>query len=278
MAMWFEERYQDRVRFALKVKRQRFHGRSEYQSIDVFETDALGAALALDGVFQTSIEDEYIYHEMLVHPALTTASSIKNVVVVGGGDGGSVREVLRYPEVEHVTLCELDQKVVEVCREHLPELAVPWDDPRLEVRFGDGVAFLEAAGPGSFDVILVDGPDPVGPAEGLFESPFYQRCKACLAPGGVLALQSESPFLMAQDFVRIVRTVRGVFPRAQPYYAPVPVYVGGAWSFTHASTEADPLEPKPERLAVAEADARYYSSDIHRAAFVQPPVLRKRLA
>ncbi len=198
-------------------------------------------------------------------------------VVIGGGDGGTVREVLRYREVESVTLVELDKMVVEASQQHLTEMKVPWNDPRLTVRCEDGVAYLRDYQGEPFDVILVDGPDPVGPAEGLFQSPFYSACKARLRPEGVLATQSEAPMLMREDFVRIVKTLRSVFPKAQPYFGPVPIYVCGTWSWTIAGGANATFAPREERLAEIEAGCRYYNRDVHRAAFTLPNDLRKLL-
>ena len=276
MTLWFDETYEGRVRFGLKVTRSLFHGRSEYQEIDVVETAQFGKVLALDGVFQTSIGDEFHYHEMLVHPALTTAPNIRRVLVIGGGDGGSVREVLKYSEVQDVTLCELDEMVVRACQEHLSEFQVPWEDSRLTMVFRDGVAFLkEQTEP--FDVILVDGPDPVGPAAGLFQSPFYEVCKKSLSAGGVLAIQSEAPQLMSDEFVRIAKSLRNVFPKARPYFAPVPIYMSGSWGFGYASESADHLAIDEARAAAVEPTARYYSREIHRAAFAVPSGLKRQL-
>jgi spermidine synthase len=226
----------------------------------------------------TSVADEYFYHEMLVHPVLTTAPAIRRVLVIGGGDGGTLREVLRYPEVEHVTLCEIDGGVIDACKQHLTAFQVPWNDPRLELRIQDGIAYLGEVGGQPFDVILVDGSDPVGPAEGLFEGTFYQHCKRRLAPSGLLASQTEAPFFMREDFVRIVKNMRSVFNEAHPYFAPVPIYPSGSWSFTVAGSGLDPLQPRLERVRQIEAGCRYYNRDIHVAAFAQPNDIRKALA
>jgi spermidine synthase len=278
MGLWFEETFKDQVRLGLKVNRSLLHTRSDFQTIDIVDTDAYGVTLLLDGAYMTSVADEFFYHEMIVHPALTSAASIRRVLVIGGGDGGTVREVLRYPEVEHVTLCEIDGGVVEACKQHLTAFGVPWSDPRLEVRIADGVAYLNEPGAEPFDVILVDGSDPVGPAEGLFESSFYRSCQRRLTARGILASQTEAPFYMRDDFVRIVKTLRGVFSDARPYFAPVPIYPSGSWSWTLASMGSEPLEPRAERLQRIEAGCRYYNREIHAAAFVQPNDVRKALA
>ena len=274
---WFDETYGDRMRFGLRLKRTLFHAQSEFQSVDIVESELFGKALALGGTWQTSVGDEHFYHEMLVHPALTTAPKIARVLVIGGGDGGTVREVLRYPEVEAVTMVELDKLVTDACREHMPEFNVPWDDPRLTLLFRDGVAFLKEAGP-TYDVVLLDGPDPVGPAAGLFQSPFYEAAKRRLSPDGVFATQSESPVAMRQEFLLFVKALRSTFERVRPYFGPVPIYPSGSWSWTFASQSVDPLALIERRLAVAEAHCRYYNRDIHRAAFAVPSEIARALA
>jgi spermidine synthase len=274
MTDWVDETYGDRTRFGVRIKRALFRGQSEFQSVDVVESLAFGKALMLGGTWQTSVGDEHFYHELLVHPAMTTAPKIARVLVIGGGDGGTVREVLRYPEVEHVTMCELDKMVTDVCREHMPEFNVPWDDPRLTLLFRDGVAFLKESGP-RYDVILLDGPDPVGPAAGLFQSPFYEAAKRRLSPDGVFATQSESPVAMREEFLTIVQTLRGTFERVAPYFGPVPIYPSGTWSWTFASRSVDPVAILEARAEIAERTSRYYNRDVHRAAFAVPTEFRR---
>jgi spermidine synthase len=278
MALWFDETYGGKIRFGLRLKRSIFQGKSQFQSVDVVETEEFGRALALEDAWMTSERDEAHYHEMIVHPALTAATHIRRVLVIGGGDGGTVREVLRYPEVEHVTMVELDKMVVDVCKEHLPSFQVPWNDPRLVPRFEDGINYLRNYTGEPYNVILIDGSDPVGPAEGLYASPFYQSAKRCLVPGGVLVSQTESPIAMASDFARIVKTLRTSFTRAEPYFVPIPLYPSGMWSFSFASDAVDPLLFDATRAARIEGGARYYNRDIHRAAFAKPNFVRALLA
>jgi spermidine synthase len=278
MALWFDESYAGKIRFGLKLKRSLYQGKSEFQTVDVVETEEFGRALALEDAWMTSERDEAHYHEMIVHPALTTARSIRRVLVIGGGDGGTVREVLRYSEVESVVMVELDKLVVDVCKEHLPSFGVPWDDKRLSLRFEDGIAYLKQYSGEPYDVILIDGSDPVGPAEGLYASPFYESAKRCLTKDGVLVSQTESPIAMANDFARIVKTLRTSFKRAEPFFVPIPLYPSGMWSFTYASDAIDPTAFDPARVSRIEASARYYNRDIHRAAFAQPSFVRALLA
>jgi len=277
MALWFEETYGGKIRFGLRLKRSVYQGKSEFQTVDVVDTEEFGRALALEDAWMTSERDEAHYHEMIAHPALTAAKKIERVLVIGGGDGGTVREVLRHDEVKHVTMVELDKLVVDVCKEHLTSFGVPWNDPRLELKFGDGIAYLNEYKGELYDVILIDGSDPVGPAEGLYASPFYESAKRCLTPGGVVASQTESPIAMAEDFARIVKTLRTSFKRAEPYFVPIPLYPSGMWSFTFASDSVDPLVFDDARAARIEQSARYYNRDIHRAAFAKPSFVRKLL-
>lgn len=270
MALWFDEIYAGKIRFGLRLKRSLFHAKSDFQSVDVVETEEFGRALALEDAWMTSERDEAHYHEMIVHPALTCATRLERVLVIGGGDGGTIREVLRYPEVKQVTMVELDKLVVDACKEHLPSFGVPWSDPRLELKYEDGIAFLQNQADASYDVILIDGSDPVGPAEGLYSSPFYEQAKRCLTRGGIVVSQTESPVAMASDFARIVKTLRSSFQRAEPFFVPIPLYPSGLWSFTFASDTVDPLAFDEQRAARVEAVTRYYNRNIHRAAFAQP--------
>lgn len=277
MPLWFDEIFEGKARYGLKVKRTLYHNRSQYQTIDIFETNLFGKALALDGIFQTSVGDEYYYHEMLVHAALTTAPSINRVLVIGGGDGGSVREVLRYPEVERVTMVELDHMVVDACKQYLCEIGTAWTDPRLELLIEDGTLFVDTFQGQPFDVIIVDGPDPIGPAEGLIQDSFYRNCRKNLSEDGVMVVQSESPHIMAENFARIVRTLKGVFPNVYPYFGPVPIYASGGWSYTYATSRIDPLKIIETRFGQIESSCRYYNRDIHGSAFLQPNNIRKTL-
>lgn len=276
MSLWYTETYNDNVRFGLKTTRSLFHKRSEYQLVEVFDTEAFGRCLAIDGIYMTSEGDEFYYHEMLVHPAMVTAPKIDRVLVIGGGDGGTARTALSYPQVKHVDMVEIDGVVVEACKELMPEMG-SWDDPRLHLTIGDGIAYVKEADVAPYDVILLDGSDPVGPAEGLFNRDFFEGVKRVLAPGGVFALQSESPVLMPELFVDINKTLREVFARADAYLGPVPIYAAGMWSWTYASDSADPQAIDPARLEAVESRCKHYNGDIHRFAFALPNHIKRAL-
>ncbi len=270
MALWCDETFEGGVRYGLEVTRTVYSARSDFQQIDIFDTRMWGRTLTLDGVYMTSMGDEYRYHELLVHPSMTTARGIERVLVVGGGDGGTTREVLRYPEVREVVLAEIDGQVIDACRAHMPELGA-WDDPRLTVRVGDGIEYVRQAADDSFDVILVDSTDPVGAGEVLFSVAFYEQCRRVLRPGGVLAAQTESPALLPREFAAAVGRLGQVFPRVHPYFGSVPIYGAGPWSWTYAGEkDVDPLRQVEARVARVEAAARHYNRHVHRGAFAVP--------
>jgi spermidine synthase len=275
---WYDETFADRVRFGLKIRRVLYSGQSEYQKIEILETEQFGRVLVIDGVFMTSEADEHFYHEMLAHPAMVTAPKIRRVLVIGGGDGGTIREVLRHPEVESAVLVEIDGEVVEACREHLSSIGSAWGDPRLEVVIGDGIAYAREADVEPFDVILLDGCDPVGPSKGLFNESFFRDCGRLLGPDGVFAMQSETPFLMRDVFVDIVRTLRRVIGHAWPYFGSVPLYGAGMWTWTFASRTVNPVRISDERMSRLEAVTRYYNREIHLGAFAVPNELKTLLS
>lgn len=277
MALWYDEIHQENLRFGLRVRRTLYVEQSEFQKIAIIETEGYGKALMLDDVYMTVEQDERTYHEMLVHPALTTAPNIRRVLVIGGGDGGTVREVLRHPDVEQCDICEIDGQLIEACQQHLPEIGTAWDDPRLTVHVGDGVEYVKRHEGEPYDVVLVDGCDPVGPAAALFGEPFFEGVSRILSPNGVIAIQSEDPHLFGDVHVEIVRRLRKVFGSAHPYYAGIMIYPGNTWSWTFASKTVDHLQPDLERVERLEAHTEYYNRDIHRAAFAMPNFIRKEL-
>ncbi len=274
---WYDEVYEDELRFGIKVREVLFSGTSEYQRVEVLDTESFGRVLVLDGVFQTAELDEYTYHEMMVHPALCTAPSISKVLIIGGGDGGTAREVLRHQEVDQVVMIEIDGMVVEVSKQYLPSIGSAWDDPRLAVEIGDGIAYLQNAAPGSFDVVLVDSSDPVGPAVGLFNEAFYRSVDRALSPAGVLVPQSETPILVREAFMQIQQVLGEVFPVVRPYFGAVPLYSSGPWAWTFASRSVDPLELIDSRVTHVEKSTRYYNREIHHACFALPNGLAKEL-
>jgi len=275
--LWYDEVFNDRVRLGFRVKEALFREQSPYQLVEIFETFEHGVTLTIDGLYMTSSRDEFYYHEMIVHPAMTTAKKIGRVLIIGGGDGGTAREVLRHPEVEKLTMVEIDEVVVSASKKYLPEDFGAWNDPRFELIIGDGIQYAADAATDSFDVVLLDGSDPVGPAEGLFNADFYANVHRILRPEGVFALQSESPILMEKTFMEIQWSLRKEFARVHPYFSPVPLYGAGTWSWTYASNAADPFAIDPARAERVEAVTKHYNRDIHRGAFALPNRLKKVL-
>lgn len=274
---WYDEVFEGRIRLGLKIEKMLHSERSDFQQIEVFDSAALGRVLALDGVLQTSEADERFYHEMLVHPALCTAPRINRVLIIGGGDGGTAREVLRHADVQYCRMVEIDRKVVEAAQRYLPSIGTAWDDPRLDLVIGDGVAHVTTDEVEPYDVVILDGSDPVGPSLGLFGRDFYAGVARVLAPDGVFALQSESPFLMERTFAAIQAALPDFFAVTAPYLGWVPLYGTGMWSWTLASQAGDPLSLIPARVdAIAEGCA-VFSAEVHRAAFALPPLVRRLL-
>jgi spermidine synthase len=277
MSFWYDETWEGKTRYGCLVREVLFSAKSDFQKIEIVDTVHYGPTLVLDGIFMTSAREEHFYHEMLVQPAMITAKRIGRVLIIGGGDGGTAREVLRHPEVEQVTMVEIDAMVIDACREHLPMIGTAWDDPRLEVIVGDGIAFVKRDDLPPFDVILLDGCDPVGPAEGLFDLAFYENCAARLSAGGVLTAQTESPILQQEVFLDIVRTLRRAFPSVRPYFGPAPLYAADQWSWTICSRSADLTRIHQERLERVEPQMKYYNRDIHAASFALSTGLRRAM-
>lgn len=271
MELWWTEEQTPGLRLGLRCEAVVERRQSAYQEIAVYRTQQYGLLLALDDMVMTSEADEFIYHELLVHPCMSVAASPRRVLVVGGGDGGAVREVCKYPEVERVVLAELDPEVIEVSRRHLPALATALDDPRVEICVGDGLAYLAATPAGSFDVILVDAPDPIGPAEGLFSTDFYALAERALAPSGLFAAQTECPLLHGELIRRVQAALRERFAVAGLYWGVVPTYPGSMWSFSCAAKQALDLG-RPGRSPAG--PTRYWTPAVHRAAFALPPFVR----
>jgi len=266
MELWYTERQTAGVALSCKVARTLHSEQTPFQKLDVIETTEFGRMLVLDGMVQTTEADEFVYHEMIAHIALQTHPHPRRVAVIGGGDGGAVREVLKYRSVESVKLVEIDQRVVEASRTYLPTLSSGLSDPRVECLYVDGIQHIRQ-NKDAYDVILVDSTEPVGPAVGLFSQEFYKDCFESLTDGGILVAQTESPFFNRDVLGRAFRAIASVFPVSRLYLASVPTYPSGLWSFSMGSKGRDPLEVEPDLSGIA---TRYYTREIHRAAFQLP--------
>jgi len=255
---------------AIAIDRILLRKQTPYQDLVVAEAGPLGRVLFLDGNVQVSEFDESGYHEMLAHVPLLTHPDPRRVLIVGGGDGGTLREVLRHPAVEHVDLCEIDEEVISASRLYLPGLASSFDDPRAAIHIADGIRYVMDH-PDSWDVILVDSSDPEGPAEGIFKRSFYRYLKDALSPGGIAVTQCESAFLYGGLIKEIFRFLPDLFPIIGYYHTLVPTYTSGIIGFAFCSLGPDPLKVLPDPLRLkALGDLDYYSPPLHRAAFVLP--------
>jgi spermidine synthase len=278
-AEWFTEIYGDTTAFSVRYSRKVLDTNSDFQKIQIFDTDALGRVLILNGCFMVTEKDSFIYHEMLVHPAMGVLSEPRKVLIIGGGDGGAVTEVVKYPTVESVTLCEIDPLVVDSCREYFPEISRGLSDPRAHVVCEDGAAFVKNFTE-KFDLVLVDSTDPVGPGAALFETTFYESIRKSLKKGGAAVFQTESPLFMGDVFSKTVQDLRLVFgsEAATPYLATIPSYPGGLWSFTFCSESVAPVRKEPWELPLElTRTLQYYDPHVHSAAFALPVFVRKMM-
>ncbi len=274
MSIWYTEKHTPHSGITMEVRETLYHGESEYQTLDILDTHEFGKVMLLDGLVMLTERDEFVYHEMLVHVPLNTHADPKRVLVIGGGDGGTVREVLKHPEVEEVTLVEIDRMVVEASLEYLPEISVGLNDPRTKIAYDDGVRFVSEVVPGSYDVILVDSTDPVGPAEALFARDFFMSCERALAPGGIFVSQSESPFYHLPFMVQVYMRIQEIYPACAFYLAPVTTYPGGNWSFLMGTKGETVL---PSYMGRGEIGTRYYNEGIHHSSFALPRFVMEAL-
>jgi spermidine synthase len=276
MSIWYTEKHTPHSGITMEVRKSIYHGESDYQTLDILDTFEFGRMLLLDGVVMLTERDEFVYHEMLAHVPINTHPFPEKILVVGGGDGGTVREALKHPQVREVTLVEIDRMVVEAALEHLPFISEGLRDPRTKIVYGDGVRFIADTPPGSYDVILVDSTDPVGPAEALFTEDFFRNCATALGPDGVFVTQSESPFYHMPFMVDVYRKMSGIYPQVGFYFAPVPTYPSGIWSFLMGSRAGN--TSLPECRDQVDLPTKYYDCQIHLASFAVPRFLAEALA
>ena len=273
---WVDEIHDDGYRIGMLSKSVLFSEQSTFQKVEIIETTHYGNALMLDGIWMCAEKLEHTYHEMITHPALCTAPKIENVLIIGGGDGGTAREVLRHQDVKSVDMVEIDGLVVEASKRFLPTIGTAWDDPRLNLIIGDGIKHVRET-ERVYDVIIVDGSDPVGPAEGLFNETFFKDCASCLSQEGVMSVQGEGPMSMNKVHVALVQTIEKVFPNVNPYYQGLMIYPGGEWSWIYASKNVEYHKVHLDRVRAIESVSRIYNRDVHHGAFAIPNHVRKAL-
>ncbi|PON59316.1 Spermidine/spermine synthase [Parasponia andersonii] len=275
---------------SLKVEKILFQGKSDYQDVMIFQasdapySSTYGKVLVLDGVIQLTERDECAYQEMITHLPLCSIPNPKKVLVIGGGDGGVLREVARHSSVEQVDICEIDKMVVDVSKQFFPDVAIGYEDPRVTLHIGDGVAFLKAVPEGTYDAIIVDSSDPIGPAQELFEKPFFQSVARALRPGGVVCTQAESIWLHMHIIEDIVANCRHIFKGSVNYaWTTVPTYPSGVIGFMLCSTEGPhvdfkhPVNPidAHESTNKSGRPLKFYNSEIHTAAFCLPSFAKR---
>ncbi|KIL52720.1 spermidine synthase [Jeotgalibacillus campisalis] len=268
---WFTEKQTENFGITMKVNKTLHTEKTEFQHLEMAETAEWGNMLFLDGMVMTSQRDEFVYHEMVAHVPLFTHPNPENVLVVGGGDGGVIREVLKHPSVKKATLVEIDGKVIEYSKKFLPEIAGGLDDERVEVIVGDGFMHI-AESENEFDVIMVDSTEPVGPAVNLFTKGFYSGISNALKEDGIFVAQSDNPWFKSDLIKQVMSDVKEIFPITRLYTANIPTYPSGLWAFTLGSKKHDPLKVAEERFH--DIETKYYTKELHNASFVLPKFVK----
>ncbi|SIT69976.1 spermidine synthase [Edaphobacillus lindanitolerans] len=269
--LWYTEKQTEHFGITMKIKKTHHVEQTDFQLLEMAETEEWGNMLFLDGMVMTSERDEFVYHEMVAHVPLFTHPDPRKVLVVGGGDGGVIREVLKHPQVEQAVLVDIDGKVIEYSKKYLPSIAGKLEDPRVDVRVGDGFMHI-AESENEYDVIMVDSTEPVGPAVNLFTKGFYAGISKALKEDGLFVAQSDNPWFKADLIRQVQQDVREIFPVTRLYTANIPTYPSGLWCFTLGSKKYDPLAVEESRFH--DIETKYYTEELHKAAFVLPKFVR----
>lgn len=268
---WYTEKQTENFGITMKINKTLHTEQTDFQYLEMAETAEWGNMLFLDGMVMTSEKDEFVYHEMVAHVPLFTHPNPENVLVVGGGDGGVIREVLKHPSVKKATLVDIDGKVIEYSKKFLPSIASGLEDARVEVIVGDGFMHI-AESENKYDVIMVDSTEPVGPAVNLFTKGFYSGISRALKEDGIFVAQSDNPWFKADLIEQVQKDVKEIFPITNLYLANIPTYPSGLWAFTIGSKKYNPLEVPAERFH--DIETKYYTKELHSAAFVLPKFVK----
>lgn len=272
MELWYTENHSEEVRFSIKINKQIYSGQSDFQRIDIFDTNEFGKIFTLDGLIMVTEKDEFIYHDMIVHVPMATNPEIKKVLVIGAGDGGTVRELTRYKTIERIDMVEIDKQVVDVCLEHFKQTSCALNDKRVNLYFEDGIKFISQKA-NEYDLIIVDSTDPIGPGEGLFTRQFYSDCYAALNENGILVNQHESPYydMYAKAMKRAHKRLDEIFPISKVYQVHIPTYSSGHWLFGFASKQYDPVKDLDANAWNSLGlKTKYYNTDLHVGSFALP--------
>ena len=279
MEMWYTEEQTQNVRFSIRCDKQIYSAQSDFQRIEIFSTPEFGDILVLDDRIMLTTKDSFIYHEMITHVPMATNPGIKNVLVIGAGDGGTVMELTRYKTIERIDMVDIDRMVIDACKEFLPTVACKLSDPRVHVYIDDGLRFVRGV-ENKYDLIIVDSTDPIGPGEGLFTTEFYGNCFKALNDDGILVNQHESPYYKSYSRAmrQAHRKIVEFFPICKVYQAHIPTYPSGHWLFGFASKKYHPVHDLDEgawnRLGI---DTQYYNTRLHKGCFALPTYVTKQL-
>lgn len=279
MELWYTEKHTDNVKLSIKIDKALYSEETEFQRIDILESKEFGRIFTLDGLMMVTEKDEFIYHDMIVHVPMATNPNIKNVLVIGAGDGGTIRELTRYSSIEKIDMVEIDKRVVEVCKEYLKQTACKFDDERVNIFYEDGLKFVRNK-ENEYDLIIVDSTDPFGPGEGLFTKEFYGNCYKALTEEGILVNQHESPYYdyYAKSMQDAHEKIYGLFKIHKVYQAHIPTYPSGHWLFGFASKKYDPVNDlDAEAWNKLGIKTKYYNTDIHVGCFALPTYVKELL-
>lgn len=279
MELWYTENQTENVNFSMKVKEHIYSAQSEFQKIDIIDTYEFGRVLVIDNWTMVTEKDEFIYHEMITHVAMATKPDVKNVLVIGAGDGGTVRELTRYKTIENIDMVEIDELVVKASLEHLNFTSCNLGDERVNLYYKDGIEWVKDK-EGIYDLIIVDSTDPIGPGEGLFSVEFYNNCYRALKEDGILINQCESPYYPqnSKEMKRSFNKLKNIFNIAKCYQYHMPTYPSGHWMFCFASKKLDPLrDANLEKWEALNIKTKYYNNVLHYGSFALPTYVREML-
>ncbi len=280
MEKWFTENWTENTRFSLKFEKRLESVQTDFQKIEIFHSKEWGNFMTIDGLLMLTEKDEFIYHDMIVHPAMATNPGITKVLVVGGGDGGTVRELCNYDNIKQIDLVEIDEEVINLSLKYLKEVSNKFNDERVNIHIADGIDYVKKSKDKSYDLILIDSTDPIGPGESLFTKDFYTNCYRILNEEGILINQHESPYFenYREQMKMAHQKIKNIFPIAKVYQFHQSVYPSGHWLFGFASKKFDPLtNHKKDKWEKLNLKTKYYNSNIHTGCFMLPTYVNEEL-